>query len=68
VGVDAARVKELEEQRRALAQEAKRFILSGIRSDRQPTSAERRARLTSLLREAEVVDAELERAFRAPPG
>jgi hypothetical protein len=63
--VDAARVRDLEEQRRALAQEAKRLILSRVRSERQPTTTEL-DRFESLRREAEAIDAELERAYRAP--
>jgi hypothetical protein len=60
--VDTARVEELQEKRRAVAREAKRLILDAVRSERQPTSAER-ARLGLLRREADVIDAELERAF-----
>jgi hypothetical protein len=63
VGVDAARVEELQEKRRALAREAKRLIL-----DRRPTTT-KRAELARLLRAGEAIDAELERAFYAPdPG
>jgi hypothetical protein len=68
VGVDAACVEELQEKRRALAQEAKRLILDAVRSGRQPTS-DQRDQLESLARQGEAVDAELERAFYAPdPG
>ena len=63
--MDAARVEELQEKRRALAREAKRLILDG----RDPSGKPKRDDLDRLRREAEVVDAELERAFYAPdPG
>jgi hypothetical protein len=63
--VDAARVREFEEQRRALAQEVKRLNLSRVRSEGQPTTTEL-DRLEALHREAEAIDAELEQAYRAP--
>jgi hypothetical protein len=64
-GVDKARVQQLEEERRALAREAKRLMLAAVKSERQPTSAEH-ARLDALRAETEIIDAELERAFYAP--
>jgi len=65
MGVDKARVQQLEEGRRALSREAKCLMLSAVKSGRLPTSAER-DRLNDLLAKTEVIDATLERAFYAP--
>ena len=65
MGVDKERVQQLEEERHALSQDAKRLMLTAVKSERQPTSAEQN-RLDALRAEAEVIDAELEQAFYAP--
>jgi hypothetical protein len=62
--MDNARVRKLAEQRHALAREAKRLILAAVKSERQPTIAER-DRIDALRAKTEVIDAEMERAFYA---